>query len=34
MLHGFLNLSASAGPVGDALELIADTLRAPAGITG
>jgi acetyl esterase len=34
MLHGFLNLPASIGPVGDALELIAETLRAPAGITG
>ena len=34
MLHGFLNLPASIGPVGDALDLIAQTLRAPAGITG
>jgi acetyl esterase len=34
MLHGFLNLPASIGPVGGALELIAETLRVPAGITG
>jgi acetyl esterase/lipase len=34
MLHGFLNLPASIGPVGDARRLIAETLRAPAGITG
>jgi acetyl esterase/lipase len=27
MLHGFLNLPASIGPVGDALDLIAATLR-------
>ena len=33
MLHGFLNLPASIGPVGAALELIAETLRVPAGIT-
>jgi hypothetical protein len=26
MLHGFLNLPASIGPVGDALDLIAATL--------
>jgi hypothetical protein len=32
MLHGFLNLPASIGPVGAALELIAETLRVPAGI--
>jgi acetyl esterase len=30
MLHGFLNLPASIGPVGDALDLIAGLLRAPA----
>lgn len=34
MLHGFLNLPASIGPVGDALKLMSETLRAPAGITG
>ena len=34
MLHGFLNLPASIGPVGAALDLIAETLRVPAGITG
>jgi acetyl esterase/lipase len=28
MLHGFLNLPASIGPVGDALDLIAATIRA------
>ena len=33
MLHGFFNLPASIGPVGDALELIADTLRVPVGVT-
>jgi acetyl esterase/lipase len=33
MLHGFLNLPASIGPVGGALELIAETLRVPAAIT-
>jgi acetyl esterase len=33
MLHGFLNLPASVGPVGAALNLIAGTLRDPAGIT-
>jgi acetyl esterase len=33
MLHGFLNLPALIGPVGDALELMAGALRAPAGIT-
>ena len=33
MLHGFLNLPASVGPVGAALDLIAGTLRDPAGIT-
>jgi acetyl esterase/lipase len=33
MLHGFLNLPASIGPVGGALELIAETLRVPAGLT-
>jgi acetyl esterase/lipase len=34
MLHGFLNLPASIGPVGAALDLIAEALRVPAGITG
>jgi acetyl esterase len=33
MLHGFLNLPASIGPVGAALDLIAGTLRTPAAIT-
>jgi acetyl esterase/lipase len=33
MLHGFLNLPASIGPVAVALELIAATLRAPATIS-
>jgi acetyl esterase/lipase len=33
MLHGFLNLPASVGPVGAALDLIAETLRVPAAIT-
>ena len=32
MLHGFLNLPASIGPVGSALDLIAETLRRPAVI--
>jgi acetyl esterase len=33
MLHGFLNLPASIGPVGGALELIAETLRGRAELT-
>jgi acetyl esterase len=32
MLHGFLNLPASIGPVGAALDLIAETLRRPTVI--
>jgi hypothetical protein len=32
MLHGFLNLPASIGPVGEALDLIATVLRIPAAI--
>jgi acetyl esterase/lipase len=32
MLHGFLNLPASIGPVGEALDLIATVLRTPAAI--
>jgi len=32
MLHGFLSLPASVGPVGAALDLIAGTLREPAAI--
>jgi acetyl esterase/lipase len=34
MLHGFLNLPASIGPVSASLKLIAGTLRAPAVIAG
>jgi acetyl esterase/lipase len=33
MLHGFLNLPATIGPVSAALDLIAATLREPAAIT-
>jgi acetyl esterase len=33
MLHGFLNLPATIGPVAAALDLIAGTLRAPAALT-
>jgi acetyl esterase/lipase len=32
MLHGFLNLPATIGPVGAALDLIAATLREPAAL--
>jgi hypothetical protein len=32
MLHGFLNLPASIGPVGAALDLIGETLRRSAVI--
>jgi hypothetical protein len=32
MLHGFLNLPASIGPVGAALDLVAETLRGSAVI--
>jgi acetyl esterase/lipase len=32
LLHGFLNLPASIGPVGDAIDLIAGLLRAPAPV--
>jgi acetyl esterase/lipase len=32
MLHGFLNLPATIGPVSAALDLIAKTIRAPAAI--
>jgi len=33
MLHGFLNLPATIGPVSDALDLIAGTIRGAAVIT-